>query len=80
MENEYLLSRITFNQNILAGKPIIRGLRISVEMILELLAKGSTVEEILEDYPDLELADIQAVLMYAHSLVTNEEVFERIRA
>lgn len=63
MINQNLLSRITFNQNILAGKPIIRGLRISVEMILELLAKGATIEEILEDYPDLELADIDAVLL-----------------
>jgi len=80
MKNKYLLSRITLNQNILAGKPIIRGLRISVAMILELLAKGATIEEILEDYPDLELADIQAVLMYPHRLVANKEIFERIRA
>jgi uncharacterized protein (DUF433 family) len=59
-----LLTRITFNPDILAGKPIVRGLRISVAMILELLAKGATMQEILEDYPDLEMADIQAVLLY----------------
>ena len=47
-------------------KPIIRGLRISVAMILELLAKGSTTEEILADYPDLEIEDIQAALYYAY--------------
>ncbi|MBI3161968.1 MAG: DUF433 domain-containing protein, partial [Chloroflexi bacterium] len=47
MEN--LLQRITFNSQVLRGKPVIRGLRISVEMILELLAKGSAVQEILED-------------------------------
>jgi len=46
-----LLTRITFNKDVLCGKPLIRGLRISVEMILELLAKGATEEEILEDYP-----------------------------
>jgi uncharacterized protein (DUF433 family) len=53
-----LLQRITFNQNVLRGKPVIRGLRISVEMILELLAKGATWEEILEDYPELEPDDL----------------------
>ena len=47
------LSRITFDPDILGGKPIIRGLRISVAMILELLAKGASNQEILEDYPDL---------------------------
>jgi uncharacterized protein (DUF433 family) len=75
---EHLLSRITFDQKILAGKPIIRGLRISVAMILELLAKGATMQEILEDYPDLEMDDIYASLLYAHRLVANEEVFERV--
>ena len=75
--NEKLLSRITFDLNILAGKPIIRGMRISVAMILELLSKGASMQEILEDYPDLEIADIQAALHYAYRLVANEEVFER---
>jgi uncharacterized protein (DUF433 family) len=63
MEN--LLQRITFDQRVLHGKPVIRGLRISVEMILELLAKGSTRQEVLEDYPVLEPEDIQAALAYA---------------
>jgi len=63
MEN--LLQRITFDQRVLHGKPVIRGLRIFVEMILELLAKGSTRQEILEDYPVLEPEDIQAALAYA---------------
>jgi len=63
MEN--LLQRITFDQQVLRGKPVIRGLRISVEMILGLLAKGSTRQEILEDYPVLEPEDIQAALAYA---------------
>ena len=75
--NETLLSRITFNQDILSGKPIIRGLRISVAMILELLSKGASMQEILEDYPDLEMADINAALLYAYRLVANEEIFER---
>ena len=75
--NESTLSRITFNPEILGGKPIIRGLRISVAMILELLAKGASNQKILEDYPDLEMADIYAALLYAYRLVENEEVFER---
>ena len=73
-----ILSRITFNSEILSGKPIIRGLRISVAMILELLAKGASNQEILEDYPDLEMADIYAALLYAYHLVENEEVLERM--
>jgi uncharacterized protein (DUF433 family) len=62
-----LLARVTFDQNILGGKPIIRDIRISVEMILELLAKGASRAEILEDYPELEPADIQAALLYRKS-------------
>lgn len=72
------LQRITFDQQILHGKPVIRGLRISVEMILELLAKGASVQEILEDYPELELEDIQAALSYAQHLVAGEVVFDRM--
>ena len=73
-----LLKRITFNNDILCGKPLIRGLRISVEMILELLAKGASEEEILEDYPELEKEDIHAALLYGHHLVAHEEVFDRM--
>jgi uncharacterized protein (DUF433 family) len=63
-----LLDRITFNEEVLCGKPTIRGLRISVEMILELLAAGESEESILEDYPELEPEDIRAALAYAHRL------------
>ncbi|MCB0164762.1 MAG: DUF433 domain-containing protein [Anaerolineae bacterium] len=73
-----LLSRITFNKDILDGKPLIRGMRISVEMILELLAKGATTTEILEDYPELELDDIRAALLYAHHLISGETVYDRV--
>lgn len=79
-EDDILLSRITFNQDVLGGKPIIRGMRISVAMILELLAKGAAMDEILEDYPDLELADIYAALLYAYRLVDGEAVFDRVQA
>lgn len=76
MEN--LLQRITFDERILHGKPAIRGLRISVEMILELLAKGAGRQEILEDYPELEPEDIQAALSYAQYLVAGEMIFDRM--
>jgi uncharacterized protein (DUF433 family) len=51
---EPLLSRITANPKIFGGKPIIRGMRISVELILSLLAQGESMESILDDYPELE--------------------------
>ena len=73
-----ILNRITFNKDVLCGKPLIRGLRISVEMILELLARGSTEEEILQDYPQLEPDDFRAVLLYAHHMVARENVFDRV--
>ena len=76
MEN--LLHRIPFDPRVLHGKPLIRGLRISVEMILELLAKGADKQEILEDYPELEAEDIQAALSYAQHLVAGEVVLERM--
>ncbi|MFM7887037.1 MAG: DUF433 domain-containing protein [Pseudanabaena sp.] len=75
---ENLLSRITFSKEILCGKPTIRSLRISVAMILELLAKEASIAEILEDYPELEIADIYAALLYAYRLVANEEIVERV--
>jgi uncharacterized protein (DUF433 family) len=58
-------SRITIDPNVLAGKPVIRGTRISVEFILDLLANGWTIEEILENYPQLEGEDVIAALKYA---------------
>ena len=75
-----LLDRITFQKEILTGKPTIRGLRISVDMIRELLAKGATETEILEDYPVLESEDVRAALLYAHHLVAGETVIDRLAA
>jgi uncharacterized protein (DUF433 family) len=73
-----LLNRITFNKDVLCGKPLIRGMWISVEMILELLAKGTPEEEILQDYPQLEPDDLRAALLYAHHMVAREDVFDRV--
>ncbi len=60
---EILLQRISLDPEICHGKPCIRGLRYSVEFLLELLSSGMTQEEILRDYDDLEKADILAVLV-----------------
>jgi uncharacterized protein (DUF433 family) len=64
----HLLQRITLHQDICHGKPCIRKLRYPVEFILELLSSGMTIEEILVDYDDLEVEDIQAVLLFAARL------------
>jgi uncharacterized protein (DUF433 family) len=63
-----MLERITIDPAICHGKPCIRGLRYPVETVLEWLASGMSTEDILTDYEDLELADIQASLAYAARL------------
>ena len=59
------LDRITFNQEVMGGKPCIRGLRVTVGMIVGLIAAGQTKDEILKLYPYLEPADIDQALTYA---------------
>ena len=60
--------RITIDPEICHGKPCIRGLRYPVEMVLELLSSGMTIEDLLADYPDLEREDILAALAFAARL------------
>jgi uncharacterized protein (DUF433 family) len=72
MKKEDLLSRITVNPDIFGGKPIIRGMRISVELILSLLVQGETQEGILADYPELEADDIRACFAYAHAVIAHD--------
>ncbi len=64
MNNQELLSRISIDPNICFGKPCIRGHRIWVSLVLDLLASGSTFEELLERYPGIEEADILACIAY----------------
>ena len=66
MENK-ILDRITVNPEICHGKPTIRNKRYTVDLILDLLAAGSTHAEILEDYPNLEEEDILACLAYSET-------------
>jgi uncharacterized protein (DUF433 family) len=64
MTRNQLLSRISINPNVCFGKPCIRGHRIWVSLILDLLASGCTVQHLLEDYPGLEEADVLACIAY----------------
>ena len=65
MREQQLLERITFDPKIMVGKPIIKGTRLTVEYILNLLAHGATNTEILEEYKGLTSEDIQACLLFA---------------
>lgn len=67
-----LLKRITVRPDVFGGKPIIRDMRVSVELILSLLAQGVSHAEILEDYPGLELEDIRACNAYAHAVIAED--------
>ena len=70
-----LLARITVDARILAGKPTIRGLRISVQQILKALAAGQTPDELMQEYPELEPQDFQSVLLYAAAVVGEQRVY-----
>ncbi len=80
MNEEELIKRITMNPNVCFGKPTIRNMRYPVEMILDLLSAGMKTEEILEDYPDLEAADIQACLLFASKLMRVNSISQIIAA
>jgi uncharacterized protein (DUF433 family) len=73
-EEKELLKRITANPKIFGGKPIVRGMRISVETVVGLLAQGEAVEAILKDFPDLTREDVQACLAYAHAVIANDSL------
>jgi uncharacterized protein (DUF433 family) len=72
MTDPELLKRITVRPEVFGGKPIIRNMRISVGLVLSLLAQGMTPEAILEDYPDLEPDDIRACIAYAHAVIARD--------
>jgi uncharacterized protein (DUF433 family) len=69
-----LLDRIEINPKVMVGKPVIKGTRIPVELILRMLSQGISEEEILEEYPHLTREDIQAALAYAANALAMEEV------
>ena len=70
--NHELLNRITARPDVFGGKPIIRDMRISVELVLSLLSQGATQDELLDDYPFLEPDDIRACIAYAHTVIAGD--------
>lgn len=65
MTDQQLLERITLNPKVMAGKPVIHGTRLAVEYVLNLLAHGATIEEILAEYEGLKPEDVQACILFA---------------
>jgi len=69
---EKLLDRIVVDPNILAGKPVIKGTRIPVYLIIELIATGMNIKDVLKEYPELKEEDVKAALLYASKLLERE--------
>ncbi|HUT80847.1 MAG TPA: DUF433 domain-containing protein [Candidatus Bathyarchaeia archaeon] len=81
MKRKELLDRITINPKIVVGKPVIKGTRITVQFILNLLANGAEIREIVEEYSDLTKEDILACLLYASKTIENTTfmpIFEEV--
>ncbi len=73
MNDEILLERITLNPKVTVGKPVIRGTRLTVEFILNLLAHGATTAEILDEYDGLTPEDVQACLLFARESLSRTD-------
>ena len=67
--------RIALNQEVLTGKPVIRGTRLAVEFVIDLLAQGWTYNDILCNYPGIEIEDIHACLQYASDVLHAEKLY-----
>ena len=77
---EYIADRITLAPDLCNGKPTIRGLRITVNTIIEFLSAGESIKEILHQYPDLEKEDIDACLKFAATLMNRNYVIKETAA
>ena len=75
MTEKKLLKRIVIDPKIMLGKPVIKGTRLTVEIIIEKLAYGETIEDLKRDYPFLTGDDIRAALLYAAKRLANEEIY-----
>ena len=73
MNDRELLTRITLNPKVMTGKPVIKGTRLTVEFILNLMAHGATTREVLDEYEGLELEDIRACLLFAGASLSRTE-------
>jgi uncharacterized protein (DUF433 family) len=72
--------RISVDPKVLVGKPVIRGTRLAVELVIDLLGKGWTQEQILQSYPNLRVEDIRACLAYASEVLQAERVYPLMTA
>jgi uncharacterized protein (DUF433 family) len=75
MKEKQLLKRIVVNPKIMLGKPVIKDTRLTVELIIEKLAYGETMQDLQKDYPFLAEDDVRAALLYAAKRLAHEEVF-----
>jgi uncharacterized protein (DUF433 family) len=76
---EPLLERIELDPEVMLGKPVIRGTRITVEIVLEKIAAGCPIEEVLADYPRLTRDDVLAAVAYARQAIGTDEFIPRVR-
>ena len=76
MTEKTLLKRIVVNPKIMLGKPVIKGTRLPVEIIVEKVAYGATIGDLQKDYPFLKGDDVRAALLYAAKRIANEEIYE----
>lgn len=71
MTDKKLLERISMNPKVMSGKPVIRGTRLTVEFILNLMAHGATTQEIIAEYAGLTVEDVQACILFASKSLEN---------
>jgi uncharacterized protein (DUF433 family) len=76
MTERTLLRRIAVDPRIMLGKPVIKGTRLPVEIVVEKVAYGATLGDLRKDYPFLKEEDVRAALLYAAKRIANEEVYE----
>jgi uncharacterized protein (DUF433 family) len=76
MTEKTLLKRIVVDPKIMLGKPVIKGTRLPVEIIVEKVAYGATIDDLRKDYPFLKEDDIRAAILYAAKRLANEEIYE----
>ena len=75
MREDKLLKRVVTDPKIMIGKPVIKGTRLTVELIVEKMAYGATVDDLIIDYPFLSEDDIRSALLYAAKRLAHEEVY-----
>ena len=73
------MERIVVDPKVMAGKPVIRGTRIPVDAIIRRIADGMTIEEILEEYPNLTREDVKAALKYVERIVRGEDIIPLVK-